>query len=232
RVQVSGRFICEQKLRSGDDRAGNADELLLTSGELRGIQIFLADDLETVEHVSYECGALACAVPAIRQRYIEILVNREIVEQMILLKNETNLLVAQCRSLFRFQMMRCGSVEKVFTGPAVIVHSQNVQQRRFACAGRAHNRDEVAFLNLQIDLAQNVKELFLRQRIAAFDMLKLNHIGVFIRNAARPLDRQPVPGARAGNRPPRLLTQATAKSKQRSPDRLRSPRRANSPATA
>src|SRR5439155_1621265 len=85
---------------------------------------------------------------------------------MILLKNETDLLVAQCRSLFWFQMMRCSSVEKVFTGPAVIVHSQNVQQRRFACAGRTHDRDEVAFLNLQIDLAQNVKELFLRQRMS------------------------------------------------------------------
>src|SRR5437762_7788731 len=114
------------------------------------------------------------------------------------------------------------------TGPAVIVHSQNVQQRRFACAGRTHDRDEVAFLNLQIDLAQNVKELFLRQRIAAFDVLKLNHIGAFIRNAARPSDRQPAPGVRAENTQAMRLTRAAAKSKQMSPDRLRSPRRANS----
>src|SRR5438067_8360613 len=229
-MQVSSGFICEQKFRSGDDRPGNADQLLLATRKLAWIQIFFTDDLETVEHVGYECGALACAVPAIRQRYIEILVNREIVEQMILLKHETNLLVAQCRSLFRFQMMRCGSVEKVFTGPAVIVHSQNVQQRRFACAGRAHNRDEVAFLNLQIDLAQNVKELFLRQRIAAFDVLKLNHIGAFIRNAARPLDRQPAPGVRAENMQAMLLRPAAAKLKQTSRDRWRSPRRASSQA--
>src|SRR5207247_11051937 len=118
-----GRFICEQKLRSGDDRPGNADQLLLSTRKLAWIQIFFTDDLETVEHVGYECGALACAVPAIRQRYIEILVNREIIEQMILLKSETDLLVPQCRSLFRFQMVRCISVEKVFSGPPVVVRS-------------------------------------------------------------------------------------------------------------
>src|SRR6266480_1287381 len=154
---------------------------------------------------------------------------------MILLKDETDLLVPQSGAFLRFQLMHCGFAEKIFTRPTVIVHAENMQQSRFACAGRAHNRDEVAFLNLQIDLAQDVKELFLRQRIAAFDVLKLNHTSSyqrFIRNAARPLDRQPVPGVRAENMQATRLTGAAAKSKQMSPGRLRSLRRANLPAIA
>src|SRR6266480_4793337 len=131
-------------------------------------------------------------------------------------------------------MMDWRFAQKIFTAPTVIVHPENVQQRRFACAGRAHNRDEVAFLNLQIDLAQDVKELFLRQRIAAFDVLKLNHTSSyqrFIRNAARPLDRQPVPGVPGASRQATRLTGAAAKSKQMSPGRSRSLRKANLPAT-
>src|SRR6266446_2842913 len=132
-------------------------------------------------------------------------------------------------------MMDWRFAQKIFTAPAVVVHPENVQQRRFACAGRAHNRDEVAFLNIQIDLAQYVKALFLRQRIAAFDVFKLNHTSSyqrFIRNAARRLDRQPVPGVLAENMQATRLTGAAAKSKQMSPGRLRSPRRANLPAIA
>src|SRR5437764_13176294 len=80
-------------------------------------------------------------------------------------------------------MMHRGSTQKIFTAPAVIVHAQNVQQRRFTCAGRTHYRDKVAFLDFQVDVAQYVKKLLLRQGIRAFQILKFDHIVYSARNA-------------------------------------------------
>src|SRR5205814_3143378 len=108
-VQVSGRFIGEQKLRLGDDRSRNADQLLLAAGKLRWIQILFADDLETVEHVRYHRGAFAFFVVAIRQWDIEVFVNREVIKQVILLEHESDLLVPQRGAFLRLQMMHRSS---------------------------------------------------------------------------------------------------------------------------
>ena len=52
-----------------------------------------------------------------------------------------------------------------------------MQQRRFASAGRAHDRDEVAVLDLEVDVAQDVKKLLLRQGIKAFEIFEFDHDG-------------------------------------------------------
>src|SRR5439155_25828734 len=100
-MQVSRGFIGEQKFRLGDDRPGNPDQLLLAAGKLAWVQIFFTDDPKAIEHVGHERGALAFTVAAIRQRYIEVLVNRQVIEQMILLKHEADLLVSQRSTLLR-----------------------------------------------------------------------------------------------------------------------------------
>jgi hypothetical protein len=73
-------------------------------------------------------------------------------------------------------MMHRGFMQKIFTAPCVIVHSENMQQCRFARAGRPHHGDEVAFLDFQVDVAQNVKKLFLRKRITPFEIAQFNHL--------------------------------------------------------
>ena len=57
----------------------------------------------------------------------------------------------------------------------MIVHAQDVQQRRFARAGRPHDRDKVAFLDIQVDVAQDVKKLLFCQGITAFQIFKFDH---------------------------------------------------------
>src|SRR5438874_2853940 len=93
RVQVAGRFVGENQFRAGDDRARHANELLLATGELTRIQIFFPDDLKAVERICYHGRALAPADFPIRQRDFEILVDRQIIEQMILLEHESDVLV-------------------------------------------------------------------------------------------------------------------------------------------
>jgi hypothetical protein len=90
---------------------------------------------------------------------------------VILLKNETYLLVALVGAFLRFQGMNGNTIQKIFSSPGMIVHSENVQKRRFAGAGRSHDGNEIALLNLEIDVAKHVKEFALRERINALDVL-------------------------------------------------------------
>src|SRR4029453_13614705 len=98
---------------------------------------------------------------AIRQRDLEVLVNREVVEQMVLLKHETDLLVPERGAFFRLQMMngRCG--QRIFPPPAGVMHPEDWQQARFSRARWPHNRNEFAFGDVQIDIAQDVEKLLL-----------------------------------------------------------------------
>ena len=72
-------------------------------------------------------------------------------------------------------MMNGRIVEEIFAGPTVIVHSEDVEQRRFAGAGRPHHRNEFAFRDFDIDVAQNVKEFSFRQRKTRSRIVKSNH---------------------------------------------------------
>src|SRR5438067_11659277 len=129
-MQIASWLIRQQQSRRGYDGAGYSNELLLATRKLPRIQIFFADDLKTIERVGHEGGAFALTIMPIRKRNIEVLVNRQIVEQMILLKNESDLFVSQTGALLRFQMMHCGLIEKIFACASVIVHAENVQEGR------------------------------------------------------------------------------------------------------
>jgi hypothetical protein len=49
-----------------------------------------------------------------------------------------------------------------------------MKESRFAGAGRPHDGNEIAFLDLEIDVAQNVKELLFAQRIATLNVIEAN----------------------------------------------------------
>src|SRR5207237_10548736 len=105
----------------------------------------------------------------------EIFVDRQTVEQITLLQNKTDLLVAQRRALFRLQMMDGRLVEKIFAIPAVVVHSEDMEQGRFPGAGWSHHRNEFAFRDFDVDIAQNIKKLSVRERITAFEIVKADN---------------------------------------------------------
>src|SRR6202171_6744145 len=131
RVEIASRLIGEKKVWIGDNGARHADQLLLSARQLPRLKIFFSDDVEAIERVSHDAGALRFTEAPIRKRDIEVLVNGQIVEQMVALKNETDLFVAQSRALFQFQMMDGGLAEKIFTVPTVVWNANDVETRRF-----------------------------------------------------------------------------------------------------
>ena len=102
RVQIAGRLVRQNQFRTGDDGARNTDELLLSARELARIEILFPDDVETVERVGDHRGAFLFSDVPIGKRDVEILVNGQVIEQMILLKDEADLLVPQRAARIRF----------------------------------------------------------------------------------------------------------------------------------
>ena len=97
--------------------------MLLPAGELARVEIFFPDDGEAIERVGDERGALRFAVTPIGKGDVEILVNGQVVEQVVVLENETDLLVAQGGALFWLQRVDGDAVEEIFPGPAEVVHA-------------------------------------------------------------------------------------------------------------
>src|SRR5205814_3001072 len=90
-------------------------------------------------------------------------------------ENKTDLFVAEGGPFLGFQMVNGGLVEQIFSAPAMIVHSENVEQRRFARAGRPHHRNELALPNFDVDIAQNVKKLSVPQRVVSLKIPEPDH---------------------------------------------------------
>ena len=117
-MEVAGRLVGQNEFRFGDDRARDADQLLLAAGELARVKILFPDDREAIEGIGDERGAFRFAVAPIGERDVEVLVNRQVIEQIVVLENETDLLVAQGGALFWLEAMDGGFVEEIFAGPA------------------------------------------------------------------------------------------------------------------
>jgi len=72
-------------------------------------------------------------------------------------------------------MVNSDIIEEVFTGPAMVMHAQDVKERRLTRSGGPHDRDKLAFLNLQIDVAEDIKESPLGQGVTAFNVAESDH---------------------------------------------------------
>src|SRR6185437_10927337 len=154
-MQATGGLISKNELRISDDRASHGNELLLSARELIGIKALFPDDLEAVENVRHHAVALGLFYIPIRKRQIEIFRDGEIIEQMILLENEADKFLVQLHTLAIVELMHfvAGEIELPF--PRAIKHPDNAHQCGFARAGRAHDGDEFALANIQIDAAQH-----------------------------------------------------------------------------
>src|SRR5437660_8072530 len=77
---------------------------------------------------------------------------------MKLLKYKTNVLLIERSPLLGPQFMDRLVEQMVLALPRVVVEADNAEQRRFARAARSHDGDELAFGDVEVDLAQKVSE--------------------------------------------------------------------------
>src|SRR5258708_6237326 len=156
-VEIAGGLVSEDQLRILNHRARYAHELLLSAGKLVGEEVFLADDVEAIEDVADEADALLVRNIFIRKRDFEILENGEIVDQVIALENEADVRFVQLVAFLDVEFVDRLIVEVVFAAPRAVEHADDAEQSGFSRAGRTHEGDEFALLNVQRDAAQHKK---------------------------------------------------------------------------
>src|ERR1700730_11129682 len=87
-MQIASRLVGQQQRGLMNHRARNSHQLLLTARKLARGQVFLGDDLKTVENIRYQALPLAPGNIFVREWQVNVLPHSEVVEQMITLKND------------------------------------------------------------------------------------------------------------------------------------------------
>src|SRR5216683_768699 len=147
-MQIPRRLVRENQLRTKNYRPRHAHKLLLSTGKLVREEVFLADNVEAIERVANEADAFLVRHVLVGKWYFEVFEDRQIVDQVIALKNEPDVCFMQLIALLDVEFMDRFAEEVVVPGPSAIEHSHDAQQRGFSGPGRPHNRHEFTGFNI------------------------------------------------------------------------------------
>src|SRR6185369_13955076 len=156
RVKVAGRLVGEQDRRLAHHRAGHRDALLLTARELRRVVLHPVRHADPLQGLLHALLALLRRHAAIGQRQLDVLVHRQVADQVERLEDETDLLVPDPRPLRERQGRDLLRVQHVLAVRRRVQKAEDRQQCRLAAAGRAGDRHVLAVADLQVDPGQRV----------------------------------------------------------------------------
>jgi hypothetical protein len=108
-----------------------------------------------VEGAADQALALVGLDVAVGERQVQVLVDGEVVDQVVALKDEADVCALQRLPVLGLELLDLPLHEDVLALEGAVVHPEDVQQRRLARAGRAHDRDELAVTDREIDAAQH-----------------------------------------------------------------------------
>ena len=149
RVQVTGRLVGKDNLRSGDYRAGYGDALLLTTGELLRIMLGAVADVHPLQDGSNHFLALGWLHTEVGEREFDILEDVQFVYQVEALEDEADIALANLRALLFFEVANFFVAQVIVALGGVVEQAQNIQERGFTATRGAHDGDELAILNFQ-----------------------------------------------------------------------------------
>src|SRR5436190_6676026 len=154
-MQIPRRLVGQDQFGIGNDGSGNGHKLLLAARQLAGIEALLIDDLKSIQRFENHLLTLRFLEVSIRQGDIEILINRQIIQQVKTLKDKPNVFLIELDALPGIELVD-GLPEKVeLACPGAVQHSQNAEQSGFARTRRPHDSDEFPFFDFGIDPLQD-----------------------------------------------------------------------------
>ena len=187
RIEIAGGLIGKQKARRIDQGAGDGDALLLAAGELAGRIAFAVAETEQLQRGARPFGAYGATLRprgGVVERQTDILKRASASQQVEALEHEAEALAADTGEIRLAQCRDIDAFHEVMTAGRLVEAAENVHQRRFARAGRAHDGDELAGLDGEADAAERFN-LDIADNERAGDILYLDHrrrAGTFARH--------------------------------------------------
>src|SRR5690606_5321068 len=135
-------------------RTCDRDALLLAAGKLGRVMVDSLLQTDAREQLARSHRS-AAGTSAQFQWYQNVLECGERRHELKALEHETDLLRAQGRALIFAQPGEVDVIEEDATGARAIQPGKQAEQRRFATAGRADDRDELLRIDRKVDTLQN-----------------------------------------------------------------------------
>ena len=161
-VQRAGRLVGEDRRAFIHQRPCDRNPLLLPSRQLIGIMRQAIAEPQAPEQ------RLSAGLAQIRRDFgvncgrLDIGESGELTEQIVTLKDESEMLAPQLRERVGVEPRRVASRHAVGSGAQTIETAQNIEQRRLAGAGSAHQRDHFAGVDDEINAVERHHALIAR----------------------------------------------------------------------
>ena len=146
-VQCAGRFVGEQNFRIIDNGARNGDTLTLTAGKLVGLEIHAVAEPDAFQRANGTLAALLFRHARVEQGERNVFDGALPRQQVEALKNEADGMQANLRELFFAAADDVLTRKDVRSGGRQVETADDVHQRRFARAGRSHDRNIFTLVN-------------------------------------------------------------------------------------
>lgn len=152
-VEIAGRLIGEEDLRSGGEGTRHCHPLLLATGELTGIVVTACAEPDTREQ---GIGAGTGIVGAGEfERNLHVLAGSESRDQLERLKDEADLLAAKAGAVVLAERAEVGAVEDDPAAGGAVEAREQAEQGGLAAARGTDNGEEVAIIKMEVDILED-----------------------------------------------------------------------------
>ena len=172
-VEVPGRLVGEDHRRVVQQRARDRDALLLAARELRWPVVDPIAEPDGIERGDRPLAS-ALAVAAVDERQLDVLDRVEPRQQIERLEDEADVLVADRRELVVRELPDVLAGEDVFAAVGDVETAEDVHERRLARPRGAHDRHELALVDVEVDTAEGVHDVVLAHAVRLGDTAELD----------------------------------------------------------
>ena len=155
-IERAGGLVGQDDFAAVHQGAGNGHALLLAAGELVGLVVFLAFQAQIGQKPGGAFIPLFLIHAGIHGGQRHVFARAQCAQEVVALENEAELAPAQRGQFVAAHLHGFHAVDLIRTGSSAVEAAEDVHQRGFAGAGLADDGDEIAFLDGEADVFQNV----------------------------------------------------------------------------
>ena len=152
-IQISRRLVRKDDTRLLDDGTGNRNSLLFTARKLRGVSVLVARKVDLFESRSYLVAVLD---PSEVQRKHDVFVDRQLVDEVIILKNKADVRISVITKVLFLKFRKIVSVDLDASARDVIQTADEVEKRGFSASALTEHENKPLVPEREIDIRKRV----------------------------------------------------------------------------